>query len=87
MTCSVKAVRGLAPTLIWTGPDGELTDTKNITVGPPQTFGLKTSQSLTLHYLQSREGGLYTCTAVINIPRLDTCLQTSAYKQLIVISM
>jgi len=85
MTCKVKAVRGLAPTLIWTGPDGKLTDTKNITVGCAQIFGLETSQSLTLHYLQSSEGGLYTCKAVIS--RLDTCLQTSAYKQLIVIGM
>jgi len=87
MTCKVKAVRGLAPTIIWTGPDGELNDTKNITVGHPQTFGFETSRSLTLHYLQSSEGGLYTCTAVINSPRLDTCLQASAYKQLIVTSM
>ena len=87
MTCSVKAVRGLAPNVIWSGPDGKLTDTKNITVGRAQTFGLETSQSLTLHCLQSSEGGLYTCKAVINIPRLNTCLQASAYKQLIVISM
>jgi len=87
MTCKMITVRGLAPTVIWTGPDGKLTDTKNITVGPAQTFGLETSQSLTLHYLQSSEGGLYTCKAVINIPRLNTCLQASAYKQLIVISM
>ena len=87
MTCKVKAVRGLAPTVIWTGPDGELTDTKNITVGPAQTFGFETHRSLTLHYLQSQEGGWYSRTAVINTPRLETCLQTSAYKQLIVISM
>jgi len=87
MTCKVITVRGLAPTVIWTGPDGKLADTKNITVGPAQTFGLETRQSLTLHYLQSSEGGWYTCKAVINIPRLNTCLQASAYKQLIVISM
>jgi len=82
MTCTVTVVRGLAPTLIWIGPDGKLNDTKNITVGPAQTFGFETRRSLTLHYLQSREGGLYTCTAVVN----NTCLQASAYKQLIVIS-
>ena len=88
MTCNViLTVRGLAPNVIWTGPDGKLADTKNITVECAQTFGLETSQSLTLHCLQSSEGGLYTCKAVINIPRLNTCLQASAYKQLIVISM
>ena len=55
MTCKVITVRELAPTLIRTGPDGKLADTKNITVECAQTFGLETSQSLTLHCLQSSE--------------------------------
>jgi len=88
MTCKViLTVRGLTPTLIWIGPDGKLPDAPNITVGPTQTFGCVTSRSLTLHYLHSSEGGLYTCKAVINDPTLGTCIQKSAYKQLIVISM
>jgi len=47
MTCKVPTVRGLAPTVIWTGPDGKLADTKNITVGRAQTFGLETSLQTT----------------------------------------
>ena len=87
MTCKVITVRGLAPAVIWTGPDGKLADTKNITVGPAQSFGHVTSRSLRLHYLQSSEGGRYYCKAVINDPTLGTCLQKSACKQLRVISM
>jgi len=87
MTCKViLTVRGLPPNVIWTGPDGKLPVAPNITVGPPQTFGCVTSRSLTLHYLQSSEGGLYTCKAVINDPTLGTYIQKSAYS-VIVISM
>ena len=88
MTCNViLTVRGLAPNVIWTGPDGKLADAPNTTVGPSQTFGNVISRFLTLHYLQSSEGGNYTCKAVINDPTLGTCIQKSAFKQLIVISM
>ena len=49
----------MVPSVVWTGPDGNLTDEENITVRPAQTFGLVTSRSLTLHYLYShqKEGG------------------------------
>ena len=92
MTCTVTAVRGLlmvVPTVhvTWTGPDGNLTDEENITVGPPKTFGLVTSRSLTLDYLQSQEGGQYSCKAAISVPQLEMPPQRSAYQQLVVISM
>ena len=89
MTCTVTAVRGLTvvPSVTWTGPDGNLTDAENITVGPVQTFGLVTNRSLTLHYLQSPEGGRYSCEAAIRVSGLETPPQRSAYKQLVVISM
>ena len=89
MTCTVTAVRGLmaVPSVSWTGPDGNLTDAENITVGPVQTFDLVTSRSLTLHYLQSPEGGRYSCEAAISVPGFQMPPQISAYKQLVVISM
>ena len=89
MTCTVTAVRGLTvvPIVTWTGPDGNLTDAENITVGPAQTIGLMTSWSLTLHYLQSPEGGQYSCEAAISLPGFETLPQRSAHKQLVVISM
>ena len=89
MTCTVTAVRGLTVVLsvTWTGPDGNLTDAENVTVGPSHTYGLVTSQSLTLHYLQSPEGGWYSCKAAISVPQLEMAPQRSAYQQLVVISM
>ena len=89
MTCTVTVVRGLTvvPSVTWTGPDGNLTDVENITVGPAQTLGLVTSRSLTLHHLQSPEGGRYSCKAAINVPQLEMPPQRSAYKHLVVISM
>ena len=89
MTCTVTAVRGLMviPSVTWTGPDGNLTDAENITVGPVQTIGLVTSRSLTLHYLQSPEGGRYSCEAAVRIPRMELTLQMSAYKELVVTGM
>ena len=89
MTCTVTVVRGLTvvPSVLWTGPDGNLTDAENVTVGPAQTFGLVTRTSLTLHYLQSSEGGQYLCKADVSIPKMETSLSTLAYKQLVVLSM
>ena len=88
MTCTVTAVGGLTviPEVVWTGPDGNLTDTKNITMGYKQTSGLVTTRSLTLHSLQSVEGGQYSCMAAINITKLETTSQRSTYKHLNVIS-
>ena len=88
MNCTVTAVRGLmvVPSVLWTGPDGNLTDAENITVGPAQTLGLVTSRSLTLHYLQSPEGGQYSCEAAVSVPKFETPPQRSAYRQLVVIS-
>ena len=65
MTCTVTAVRGLTviPRVVWIGPDGDLTGTKNITMGYKQTYGLVTTRSLTLQSLQSSEGGQYSCMA------------------------
>ena len=85
MTCTVTVVRGLTviPEVIWTGPDGNLTGTKNITMGYKQTSGLVTTRSLTLHSLQSSEGGLYSCTA--DISGLEPP-QISSSKHLTVIS-
>ena len=87
MTCTVIVVRGLTvdPSVLWTGPDGNLTE--NVTVVPAQTFGLVTRTSLTLHYLQSSKGGQYLCKADVSIPRMETSLSTLAYKQLVVLSM
>ena len=89
MMCTVTAVRGLmaVPSITWTGPDGNLTHVENITVGPAQTLGFVTSRSLTLHHLQSPEGGQYSCKAAISVPQLDMTPQRSAYQQLVVISM
>ena len=89
MTCSVTVVRGLTvvPSVVWTGPEGNLTDVENITVGPAQTFGHVTSRSLTLHYIQSPEGGQYSCSAAISVPGFEEPPQRSAFKQLVVISM
>ena len=41
MTCTVTAVRGLTviPVVTWTGPDGNLTYTEDITVGFEETSG------------------------------------------------
>ena len=88
MNCTVTAVRGLTvvPSVLWTGPDGNLTDAENITVGPAQTIGLVTIRSLTLHYLQSPEGGRYSCEAAVSVPGLEMPPQRSANKQLDVIS-
>ena len=88
MMCTVTAVRGLmaVPSITWTGPDGNLTHVENITVGPAQTLGFVTSRSLTLHHLQSPEGGQYSCNAAISVPGFETSPQTSTYKQLVVIS-
>ena len=88
MTCTVTTVRGLTviPRVVWTGPEGKLTATKNITMGYKQTSGLVTTRSLTLHSLQSSEGGRYSCMAAISIPKLETSSQRSAYKHLNVIS-
>jgi len=81
MTCTVTAVvSGLVPSVVWTGPDGNLTDAENITVGSAQTFGLVTSRSLTLHYLQLSDRGKYICKAVISILRLETSLQIAAHQ-------
>jgi len=77
----------MVPSVVWTGPDGNLTDEENITVRPAQTFGLVTSRSLTLHYLQPPEGGRYSCNAVISVPGFENSPQRSAFKQLVVISM
>ena len=74
------------PSVTWTGPDGNLTDVENITVGPAHTLGLVTSRSLTLHHLQSPEGGEYSCNAAISVPGFEMPPQRSAYKQLDVIS-
>ena len=89
MSCTVKAVRGLmaVPSVTWTGPDGNLTGAENITIGPAQTFGLVTNRSLTLHHLQSPEGGQYSCKAAISVPGFETPPHKSSYKQLVVISM
>ena len=83
MTCTVTVVRGLTvvPSVLWTGPDG------NVTAGPAQTYGLVTNRSLTLYYLQSPEGGRYSCRAAISVPQLESPPTGSAYKQLVVISM
>ena len=86
MTCTVTVVRGLMviPEVVWTGPDGNLTATKNITIGDAKTFGSVTTRSLTLHSLQSSERGQYSCNAAVNISGLKI---RSGYKQLIVLSM
>ena len=88
MTCTVTVVRGLTviPEVVWIGPDGNLTDTKNITMGHKQTSGVVTTRSLTLHSLQSSEGGQYSCMAAINISGFEIPPQTSS-KRLTVISM
>ena len=88
MTCTVTVVRGLTavPRVVWTGPDGNLTHTKNITMGYEQTSGLMTTRSLTLHSLQSSEGGQYSCTAAVSISGFETLPQISSSKQLTVIS-
>ena len=88
MTCTVTVVRGLTviPEVVWVGPDGNLTGTKNITMGYKQTSGLVTTRSLTLHSLQSSEGGQYSCIAAVNITKLKTSSQRSTYKHLNVIS-
>jgi len=88
MTCTVTAVRGLTviPEVIWTGPDGNLTGTKNITMGYEQTSGTETTRSLTMHSLQSPEGGQYSCMAAITIPKLKISSQKSTYKHINVIS-
>ena len=105
MTCTVTVVRGLTviPEVVWTGPDGNLTYTKEITIGHEQTssadgdlinsenitmvdaktYGSVTTSLLTLHFLQSSQGGRYSCMAAVNIPGLKTI---SAYKHLNVIS-
>ena len=89
MTCTVTAVRGLTvvPRIVWTGPDGNLTDVENITVGPINTFGLVSNRSLTLHYLQSLEEGRYFCKATVIIPAIAISLSISAYKELVVTGM
>ena len=88
MTCTVTAVRGLTviPRVVWVGPDGDLTGTKNITMGYKQTYGLVTTRSLMLQSLQSSEGGQYSCMAAINISKLKTSSQKSTYKHINVIS-
>ena len=88
MTCTVTVVEGLTviPEVVWIGPDGNITGTKNITMGYEQTTGLVTTRSLTLHSLQSSEGGQYSCMAAVNIRKLETSSQRSAYKHLNVIS-
>ena len=88
MTCTVTVVRGLTvvPRVVWTGPDGNLTDVENITMGYEQASGLVIHHLLTLHSLQSSEGGQYSCIAAINIPKLEKSSQKSAYKHLNVIS-
>ena len=88
MTCTVTVVRGLTviPEVVWTGPDGNLTDVENITMGHTQTCGNMTTSSLTLHSLQSHYRGSYSCMAAINIPGLETPPQKSAHKHLAVIS-
>ena len=88
MTCTVTAVRGLTviPRVVWIGPDGNLTDVENITVGHPQTSGNVTTRSLTLHFLQSHYGGWYSCIAAVNVPGLETPPQKPAHKHLTVIS-
>ena len=89
MTCTVTVVRGLTviPEVIWTGPEGNLTDTKNITMGYKRTSGLVTTRSLTLRSLQSSEGGQYSCMAAVNITKLETSSQRSTHKHLNVISI
>ena len=85
MTCTVTVVRGLTviPRVVWIGPEGNLTATKNITMGYEQTSGLVTTRSLTLHSLQSSERGRYSCMAAISTSGLKT---RSGYKELIVLS-
>ena len=88
VTCTVTLMRGMTgvPGVTWTGPEGNLTDSENITVGPAQTLGFVTSRLLTLHYLQSPEGGRYSCEAAISVPGFEIPPQRSAYKQVVVIS-
>ena len=71
------------PDVIWTGLEGNLTDSENITIGDAQTSGTVTTRYLTLHSLQSSEGGRYSCMADVDIPGLDT---RSAYKHFNVLS-
>ena len=88
MTCTVAVVRGLTviPGVVWIGPDGNLTDVKNITMGHAQTCGNMTTSSLTLHFLQSHYGGWYSCITAVNIPGLEVPPQKLAHKHLAVIS-
>ena len=88
MTCTITVVRGLTvvPRVVWTGPDENLTDVENITMGHAQTCGNMTTSSLTLHSLQSHYGGWYSCIAAVNIPGLEAPPQKSAHKHLAVIS-
>ena len=88
MTCTVTAVRELMviPEVIWTGPNGNLTGTKNITMGYKQASGNMTTRSLTLHSLQSSEGGQYSCMAAVDISGLEAPPQISSSKHLTVIS-
>ena len=86
MTCTVIVVRGLMviPEVVWTGLEGNLTDSESITIGDAQISGTVTTRSLTLHSLQSSEGGRYSCMADVDIPGLEI---RSAYKHLNVLSM
>jgi len=77
----------VVPSILWIGPDGNLTDIENLTVGSAQNVGLVTSRSLTLDYLQSSEGGQYSCKVIFSIPRIGLTLQISAYKELVVTGM
>ena len=77
----------VVPSILWIGPDGNLTNTENLTVGSAQNVGLVTSRSLTLDYLQSSEGGQYSCKAIFSIPTIGLTLQISAYKELVVTGM
>ena len=76
----------MIPRVVWIGPDGDLSDVENITMGHLQTSGTETTRSLTLRFLQSHYGGWYSCIAAVNIPGLETPPQKPAHKHLAVIS-
>jgi len=77
----------VVPSLLWIGPDGNLSNTENISVGPAQTFGLVTKRSLTLEYLESSQAGKYSCKGIVSIPRIELTLQVCAYKEIVVTGM
>lgn len=71
LTCAatVSTYLSVTPTIEWSLPEG--VKNSSITVGGQSTSGAITAKTLTFNPLRTSHGGVYQCTATINISGIE----------------